>query len=116
MPPLPNNVSIWYWPSRTVPTMELGSSSSTSPSTGQKLTLSSYLVLQTVQCFMRTKQSTFRTDRSRHESQVEISEAPGMCSLTYAPCEFQGWSESVLQKERPQNIEDKVGGEVSKHG
>src|SRR6185295_15060125 len=52
MPPLPSRASIWYWPSRTLPTKVLGSSSRTSPSLGQKLRLSSNLLLQLGQNFM----------------------------------------------------------------
>src|ERR1044072_5812239 len=53
MPPLPSRASIWYWPSRTLPTKVFGSSSRTSPSLGQKLRLSSNLLLQLGQNFMR---------------------------------------------------------------
>src|SRR5689334_10029756 len=53
MPPLPSSASIWYWPSSTVSTIEAGSASSTSPSIEQKLTLSSYFVLQAVQYFIQ---------------------------------------------------------------
>jgi len=53
MPPLPSNDSILYWPSRTVPTNEEGSSSRTSPSVGQKLNPSSNFSLQTVQYFIQ---------------------------------------------------------------
>src|SRR6476646_4753731 len=52
MPPLPSNASIWYWPSSTVSTIDAGSASRTSPSIEQKLTLSSYFVLQAVQYFI----------------------------------------------------------------
>src|SRR5450432_1835675 len=52
MPPLPNSDSMWYWPSSTVSTIDEGSSTRTSPSTGQKLIPSSYLILQRVQCFI----------------------------------------------------------------
>src|SRR6266545_2207788 len=53
IPPLPSRDSILYWPSSTVPTIDEGSSSRTSPSVAQKLTLSSYFALQTVQYFMQ---------------------------------------------------------------
>src|SRR5688572_560129 len=53
MPPLPNSASIWYCPSSTVLTIDAGSASRTSPSKAQKLTLSSYFVLQAVQYFIR---------------------------------------------------------------
>src|SRR5947209_804075 len=52
MPPFPSMSSTWYCPSSVVPTIVEGSSSRTSPSTAQKLTPSSYLVLHTGQYFM----------------------------------------------------------------
>src|SRR6476661_8588653 len=65
MPPLPRSASIWYWPSSTVSTIDAGSASSTSPSIEQKLTLSSYFVLQAVQYFIqewKTRQHLRRCD------------------------------------------------------
>src|SRR6478672_4218562 len=65
MPPLPSRASIWYWPSSTVSTIDAGSASSTSPSIEQKLTLSSYFVLQAVQYFIqewKTRQHLRRCD------------------------------------------------------
>src|SRR5215212_11930789 len=52
MPPLPSMDSMWYWPSRTESTIVVGSSSSTSPSLAQKLTVSSYFALQAGQYFI----------------------------------------------------------------
>src|SRR5688500_6777590 len=61
--------------------MEDGSSSRTSPSTGQKLTLSSYLAWQTVQYFMKTYSGTtcgfaacdYATLRAKSEAGVDKS-------------------------------------------
>src|SRR3954447_15818261 len=53
MPPLPSIDSMWYWPSSVESTSAVASSSRTSPSDAQKLTLSSYFALQTGQYFIR---------------------------------------------------------------
>src|SRR6185369_3505555 len=72
MPPLPSNASIWYWPSSTVSTIDAGSASRTSPSTAQKLTLSSYFALQAVQYFIRNPQIAQTT---------QSQSLPNLCNL-----------------------------------